>query len=230
MCFHLSISKKANNLENRYKAKFEQDYNQLFHANGFTLLDYPVISSEDSSVFNYYSWGLKPHWAKDDNIRTKTLNARSETVYEKPSFRDSIKQRRCLIPVTGFFENHTSGKIKQPYHIFLKSEEIFSLAGIWAEWTNRDNGEITKTFSILTTDANPLLAEIHNLKKRMPVIIPRKNESDWIDIELPKDDILELCKPYDEKDMSAYKVSRDLNSKSINSNKAEILEELNELF
>ncbi|MDC1068433.1 SOS response-associated peptidase [Candidatus Kapabacteria bacterium] len=232
MCFHLSISKKAQNLEARYKKEFEQadNYEPIFHMNGFSFAEYPVISTEDEEQFKGYHWGLIPHWAKDDSIRSKTLNARSETVFEKPSFRSSIKTKRCLIPVTGFFENKTIGKTKQPYHISLKSDEIFSLGGIWAEWTDKDTGEIIKTFSILTTDANPLMADIHNLKKRQPVIISSNNESAWLDINLSKQDILNLCEPYPDDDMDAYEVSRDLNKRSVYTNTPDILNPNNNLF
>jgi putative SOS response-associated peptidase YedK len=230
MCFHLSISKKASSLESRYNAKMDDGYEPLFHMNGFSFAEYPVISTEDNEHFVHYHWGLIPHWAKDDSIRSKTLNARSETVFEKPSFRSSIKSKRCLVPATGFFENKTIGKTKQPFHISLKSEEIFSLGAIWAEWTDTDSGEIIKSFSILTTDANPFMADIHNLKKRQPVILSQANESAWLDTHLSKMDILNLCEPFPDDDMNAYEVSRDLNKRSVYTNTPHILNPSSGLF
>lgn len=226
MCFHLSLSQKAVNLENRYKSKFEQGYEQIFHANAFTLPNYPVVSTENHSTFQFYSWGLKPSWAKDDKIRTKTINARSETVFEKPSFRNSIMRKRCLVPVTGFFENQTVGKEKFPYIIKLKSEEIFSLGGIWSEWTDKTTGEILKSFSILTITANELMSEIHNLKKRMPLILNKTDEEKWIDLNLKRNELEQLFKPYKSDDMKAHRVSKDLNKPRIYTNKVEILNEI----
>jgi len=226
MCFHLSLSQKAINLENRYKSEFEQDYQQIYHANAFTLPNYPVISSDNQNTFQYYSLGLKPSWAKDDKIRTKTINARSETVFEKPSFRNSIMKKRCLVPVTGFFENQTVGKEKLPYIIKIKSDEIFSLAGIWSEWTNQTTGEILKSFSILTITANELMSEIHNLKKRMPLILNKTDENKWLDLSLERNKIEQLFKPYNDDDMTAHRISKDLNKSSIYTNNKEILNDI----
>lgn len=230
MCFHLAISQTAQKLENRYNAQFDEEFVPIYHSNGFSFPNYPVISSGEQEKIQFYNWGLIPEWAKDKDIRSKTLNARSETVFEKPSFRQSIRSKRCLVPATGFYENQTVGKIKQPYHISIKSEEIFSLAGIWAEWLDKETGELKRTFSILTTDANPMMAEIHNLKKRMPVILNRENENLWLDTSLKKEELEKLILAYPEDDMMAFKVSRDLNKRTVNTNESWILEGDGTLF
>jgi putative SOS response-associated peptidase YedK len=125
-------------------------------------------------------WGLIPHWAKDDHIRKYTLNARIETIEEKVSFKDSVNNR-CLIIADGFFEWQwldAKGHKKQKYRLHLPNDELFELAGLWSEWTDTSSGEIIKTYSILTTDANELLGKIHNSKKRMPILVA--NDKEWL--------------------------------------------------
>lgn len=132
-------------------------------------------------------WGLVPHWAKiPESIWGNTLNARGETLFEKSSFKKAAEETRCLIPVNGFFDYHDFKGKKYPYYITLKDEdEPIYFAGIWNAWTNKDTGEILKTFSIVTTRANPLMSKIHNKPKfsndpRMPVILPENVREDWL--------------------------------------------------
>lgn len=152
------------------------------------------------------------------------MNARSDTVFDKPSFRNAIRERRCLVPADGFYEWREVGGKKYPYYIYLKSKEIFSFAGIWEEWTDRSTGEIWRTFSILTTDANPLMEEIHNTKKRMPVILPREGEREWLRNGLSREEIVVLTKPLDDNLMNAHPISKLINSRSSNRNVAAIQE------
>ncbi len=184
-----------------------------YFVSGFAHPFLPVIGRHG---IHLYQWGLVPFWVKDagfaDDIRTKTLNAMGETVFEKPSFRDSIRTRRCLLPVSGFYEWRELNKVKYPYFIGVKDEILFSLGCIYASWTDRSTGEIRNTFSILTTVANPLMEEIHNVKKRMPLIIGRGDEAAWVDPELGAGEIKQLIRPFDEGQMTAYTVSRALNN------------------
>ena len=149
-------------------------------------------------------WGLIPHWAEDEKIGYKLINARAETVSEKPSFRSAFKQRRCLIPTSGFYEWKREGHRKQPYYFQVKDAPIFSMAGIWESW-QAPNRQIIESCSIITTDANELVSEVHG---RMPVIINQDSYSRWFD-GLEYQDLLH---PYASTKMTIYPVSEMVNS------------------
>ena len=222
MCFHNSMTQKAKALLARYQAKanYQIEFENVYHANAFSFPMWSVVTSEKPEEIQLLRWGLIPKWIKTsvdaEKIRINTLNARSETVFEKPSFKMSVQRKRCLIPSTGFFEWRDENKKKIPYFIHLKDVEIFSMAGIYEDWTNTETGEIISGFSILTTQANPLMEFIHNTKKRMPVILSPENEMSWISNSLNKNDIQGLCKPFDESKMNAYKISNDFLKKTFN--------------
>ncbi len=185
MCFFSKISKEAVEVEHRFNAKFDkpEKYKKNDFINGFTFPQTPVIKSMDRDVIFFYNWGLIPTWAKDDSIRKYTLNAKIETLNEKPSFKNSVN-KRCLVIADGFYEWQwldLKGKNKQKYLITLTNDELFSFAGIWSEWTNTQTGEIVYSYSILTTEANELMSEIHNSKKRMPVLLTKEYETQWLD-------------------------------------------------
>jgi putative SOS response-associated peptidase YedK len=218
------MERRAEKYYNHYKDSFAPDWSkqqlQIFDSlpdyyfvSGFTHPSLPVLKHD--GVF-LYQWGLIPGWVKDKKqageLRTKTLNAVGETAFEKPSFRKSIASKRCLLAVNGFYEWRDVGGVKYPYYIRPKEEEFFSLGCIYDSWVDRSTGEILDTFSIVTTPANPMMEKIHNLKKRMPLIIPRSREKEWIDPALAAEDVRQIIVPYDENRMTAYTVSRDLNS------------------
>ncbi len=189
----------------RYKERAEniEILRQIDLVNGFKYPEMPVISNGKLELMN---WGLIPFWAKDEEIKKYTLNARAETVFEKPSFKGSIKSKRCIVPATGYFEwKHTDNK-KQPYFIHLKNQDAFSFAGIWDTWTNKITGEIIKSYSIITTSANPLLAEIHNTKKRMPVVLTKDMEFEWLNNKLSPEDIRGFFVPLGEEHFEAYPI------------------------
>ena len=184
MCFHSKQGKDAQTLEKRFKAKLKS--NDLLvtadRFNGFTFPKTPVINNQNKQEIQLFNWGLIPSWAKDESFRASTLNARIETITELPSFKNHVKNR-CLILVDGFYEwkwLDEKGKEKQQYLISLPNDEPFAFAGIYSEWTNKNTGELIQTYSIITTEANPLMAEIHNTKKRMPIILTPQNENDWL--------------------------------------------------
>jgi len=223
MCFFYALSKTAQTLTNRYQLKDELDLElspelkePIYYVSGFDFPRMPVLTNEQPYRIQSFNWGLIPAWVKSaaaaGEIRSKTLNARSETVFMKPAFREAIRRRRCLVPADGFYEWREWGGKKYPYYIFLKDKSIFSFAGIWEEWADRATGEVLKTFSILTTEANFLLEKIHNTKKRMPVIIPRNNERNWLSKELSNDAVSSLTKPYDPDLMEAYPIGRLISS------------------
>ncbi len=151
-------------------------------------------------------WGLIPSWAKDDSIGARLINARAETVNEKPSFRSAFRRRRCLIPADGFYEWRRLNGGKQPYYITLRGGEPFVFAGIWESWSGA--GEDVLSCAIITTRANSLVAEIH---ERMPVIIPAIAYDDWLDPEIDAHEALALLEPYPADAMDAYLVSTHVN-------------------
>ncbi|MDP1727232.1 MAG: SOS response-associated peptidase [Bacteroidota bacterium] len=194
MCFHSKQSKDAQTLEKRFKAKAAEDAQlSADRFNGFTFPKTPVITNKNPQLIQLFNWGLIPVWAKDTSIRASTLNARIETVCELPSFKNNIGNR-CLILADGFYEWQwldPKGKKKQQYLISLPNDEPFAFAGIYSQWTDKSSGEIINTYSMLTTEANALMAEIHNHKKRMPVILTPDNENRW----LQGNDVHEFAKP-----------------------------------
>lgn len=183
MCFHSKQSKSAQELKNRFNAKFENEaFFQPAIYNGFQFPKTPVITNKQPDNILLYSWGLIPFWAKDDSIKKNTLNARMETIHEKPSFRNSVNNR-CLILADGFYEWQwldDKGKQKQKYELTLPDNELFAFAGLFSEWTDKSTGEIINTYTILTTEANELMSKIHNTKKRMPIIVSADNEQTWL--------------------------------------------------
>jgi putative SOS response-associated peptidase YedK len=151
-------------------------------------------------------WGLIPSWAKDPAIGNRMINARAEGITEKPSFRAALRQRRCLIPASGFYEWQRAGPRKQPHCIGRADGKPFSMAGLWERWQDREGGPAIETFTIITTAANDLLAPIHD---RMPAIIDPPDEEAWLGAPAPP---LELLRPHSSQDMIAYPVSTWVNS------------------
>ncbi len=174
----------------------------------------PVITNDKSIGFNFFRWGLIPFWAKDISIGNKLINARSETILEKPSFRNAFRQRRCLVSADAFYEWKQEVKEKIPYRIFLKNQNIFSMAGIW-EKCKLPNGETIFSFAIITTQPNTLMTKIHN---RMPVILDKKGEDLWIN-NTDEKELTNLLKPFPAEQMTAYRISNLVNSPRNNSPK-----------
>ncbi len=236
MCYDISIYYDPEILEKRFKAHLDpvlghnKDYPRHYHANGYDHPNIPVITAQEPEKIQFFSWGLVPWWVKDPSeaarISNQTLNAKGETVFEKPAFKDSIMDNRCLVLVNGFFEHHHHNGRTYPYFVGLKEHNPFALAGIWSKW-RRSEGMDRRTFSIITTDGNPLLAEIHNNPKlegpRMPVILPRESEISWIGEGIDPQEIKDLIKPFDDEELTAYTVPR-LRGKEYTGNLPEILE------
>lgn len=235
MCFNIAVVTTAiQQYTERYKhvAPVQKGANGVtnvltpyYFVSGFAHPTLPIVTHK--GIF-MYEWGLIPFWIKDKNaandIKAKTLNAIGETVFEKPSFRKSIVSQRCLLPVNAFFEWRDVNKMKYPYCIASKESELFSLGCIYDEWTDHSSGIQVNTFSILTTPANALMEKIHNLKKRMPLILKVEDEAKWLDSSLSKESLQKLIKPFDENLMKAYTITRDANSSKVDRNYPEILE------
>lgn len=184
MCFHSKQTKLALEVENRFKATIEKK--ELFKSsndiNGFDFGINPVIIDENPNTIKHFNWGLIPSWSKDEDIKKLTLNARIETLEEKASFVNSIN-KRCLVITNGFYEWQwldSKGKNKIKYEIGIGNDDLFAFAGIYSQWVNQNTGEIKNTYSIVTTQANELMSEIHNTKKRMPIILKPEDESKWL--------------------------------------------------
>ncbi len=165
-----------------------------------------VIVNEAPDELQFFRWGLIPWWAKDPSIGNKLINARAETLVEKPSFKNAFRNRRCLVPATGFFEWRRNAD-KTPYHIMLKSGDPFCFAGLWDKWVTGD-GEIIHSFTIITTSPNELMEQIHD---RMPVILPREQEQRWMSPQ-PDPSLVELLVPFPAGMMKAYPISKLVNS------------------
>jgi putative SOS response-associated peptidase YedK len=164
--------------------------------------------------FKKLRWGLIPSWAKDPSISTKLINARGETIAEKPSFRSAFKQRRCLVVADGFYEWQRKQGKKQPFYFRLKDEQPFGFAGLWEKWTNPEGEEINSC-TIVTTTANEILQPIHD---RMPVILAPQDYDLWLDPQEQKPQALQhLLSPYPASEMTAYPVSTVVNSPKYNS-------------
>lgn len=223
-----SLNKKPDFLEKRFGAKFKQDFKKVYHVSAYDNSPMPVIINEEPDKFSFLNWGLVPFWVRDEeqakNIRIKTVNARSDTIFEKPSFRVPIRKRRCLVVMDGYFEwREVNGKI-YPYYIKMKDNDAFAVAGIWDEWSDRENKKKLRTYSVISIDANPFIERVNNKKKRMPVILPKKNEKKWIQSNIGEECIKLMLKTYDEKDLEAYPVRRLITKRYADSNVPEVLE------
>ncbi len=156
-------------------------------------------------------WGLIPSWAKDPGIGNKMINARAETVSEKPSFREALARSRCLVPADGYYEWQREGRMgqrKQPFYIRLQDGRPFAFAGLWDRWTGPD-GTAVETCTILTTEPNGSLKEIHD---RMPVILDPKDYDQWLDPSIRQAQLLQpLLRPFPPESMTAYPVSLRVN-------------------
>jgi putative SOS response-associated peptidase YedK len=234
MCFYYALSQKAQNLKNRYQLKLDLEFDPVpdfpgephHYVSGFDYPKMPVILGENPARLETPRWGLVPSWVKTmreaEDIRVHTLNARSESVFVKPSFRNAIKRRRCLVPADGFYEWRMYQGKKYPYFIYHRDGEILSFAGIWDEWTDRSTGEVWRTFSILTTEANALLEKIHNTKKRMPVILPPSQEMKWLEKGLSETEVRDLTRPLDAHLLAAHTVGRLITSRTADRNTPEV--------
>lgn len=234
MCYNIEyIEKRGKKYAERYKEipiegwdkAIPEELPVYYFVSGFSHPELPVVNHDGIQL---YQWGLIPFWVRDAKagreLSNKTLNAVGETAFDKPSFRKSIASKRGLLGLTGFYEWRDVNGVKYPYHISVKSETIFSVGVIYDQWVDKSTGEVVNSFSIVTTAANPLMEKIHNLKKRMPLILKKEDEAGWVDPGLSKEAIMKLIKPYDESDMKAYTVSKRVNSARTNRNVPEISE------
>jgi len=166
-----------------------------------------VVGDGEERRLGLLRWGLVPFWADDPEVGSRIINARAESAPEKPSFRAAFRQRRCLIPADGFYEWQRADGGKQPFYARMENGEPFAFAGLWERW--RGEGEEILSCTILTTDANALLEDVHH---RMPVIVAPENYGPWLDPASGKEDLTPLLKPYPDELMETYPVGRIVNN------------------
>jgi len=236
MCFHTSQTKKTTELERRYEVKLVDDTlrdyfdKPRYHMNGFSHPNMLVIPQEKSDVLAPGVWGIVPSNKSKEEIKPYFkeavkygggLNARSEKVFQNFIYRSSIMEKRCIIPVFGFFEPHDHKGVKYPFHFKDKGDKPLALAGLYTVI------ERFITFTILTKDASPLFAKIHNKKNRQPVILDEANTHNWLSTDLNETDIQDILKfTYPEDTLEAYSVSKDLFSPKVDSDVVSIIDEV----
>lgn len=202
MCYYVDTSLTKQAIKEIYGVNTDNsEYKPTQFLNGFAHPQIPIIMDETQDMLSTASWGLIPFWGKDRAIQKQTLNAKIETIKEKPSFKNNYN-KRCLVLVKGFYEwkwLDDKGKQKHKHYLSVKDQDIFSLGGIYSNWTDKTTGEELTTVSIVTTQANELMAEIHNSKHRMPVVLHHNIEKQW----LSNKDIEEFAFPNHESELLA---------------------------
>ncbi len=168
----------------------------------------PVIVHENNNHIEMMRWGLIPYWAKDMSVGYKMINARAESVAEKPSYKKSLSMRRCLVPATGFIEWKTTKEGKIPFYFQLKNEDVFAFAGLFDVWHDTEGKEI-RSYTIITTDANAIVEPIH---ERMPVMLTKEKERTWLDPDITEPErLLPLLTPFDAEEMKTHAISPEIN-------------------
>jgi putative SOS response-associated peptidase YedK len=221
MCGRYTFISPAPAIEERFDARFTEEMPPNYNAAPSQHL--PIITNSAPGQIQLVQWGLVPGWVKDIKTALKPINARAETLAEKPSFRQLLQRKRCLVLADSFYEwqqvappaGSKGKKAKVPHRILLSNEQPFAFAGLWDEWADRETGEVLPTFTIITTEPNDLMASLHN---RMPVILPdRKAELAWLDDGVSADAHQHLLRPYATELMQEYTVSTLVNSPAHNS-------------
>lgn len=209
MCGRFSLAANKNQLAEAF-AQFEPPAELTPRYNIAPSQPVAVVANTGENKVDFFVWGLIPSWAKDIKIGNRMINARSETLAEKPSFKAAYKRRRCLILADGFYEwRKNPDKTKTPMYIQLESQEPFAFAGLWESWHSPDGGNILSC-TIITTQPNDFMAHIHN---RMPVILPRRAYQQWLDpAEQAPDRLQHWLAPYPAEAMAAYPVSTLVNN------------------
>ena len=228
MCYSISTKKVSKETEKQFKSKIDSNIvlPSNYHLSGFTQPLVPVISALQPSVITAFNWGLIPDFCKTEKeakeMQTKTLNAKSETVFTLPSFKHSIREKRCLVLVDGFYEWRTLGKQKYPYFIQYKDSEVFAMGGIFNDWINRETGKTEHTFSIITTPANALMSKIHNEKLRMPFILQKGFEHQWLNTNLIEAEISDMMQSLPDDQLKAHSISKLITNKNKNPDSPEV--------
>ncbi len=210
MCGRYTITAEPAQLAERFNAALPSELLQPRYNVAPTQM-LPVLLNEGERQIQLLRWGLIPRWAKEPTNDYSMINARAETLEEKPTYRDAFRKRRCLVLADSFYEWQKTPdvKTKVPMRIMLKSGQPFAFAGLWETWNDHASGQIIRSFTIVTTTPNDLVEPIHN---RMPAILLPDHENEWINNSAGPDAWLDLLKPYPADLMVAYPVSKRVNS------------------
>ena len=209
MCARFTLTSSPNVIAELFDLDLQIDVGPRFNVAPSQNVLTVRLNPEERPEFAHMRWGLIPSWSNNASIGAKLLNARSETIAEKPSFRDAIRKRRCLIAADGFYEWKTKNKQKLPYFIHKPDRQPFAFAGIWEKW-QADDGAVLETCSILTTKANDRLRFLH---ERMPVILNKKDYSRWLNPAIENvSDLQPLFAPAPNEALAMYAVSQKVNS------------------
>jgi putative SOS response-associated peptidase YedK len=230
MCGRYTMFIKPEELKNRFRATVSDEVLEQIAKPRYNLAptqDVPIITMQTGErTTEMVRWGLIPSWAKDESIASKLINARAETLLEKPSFKNAFRQRRCLVIANGFYEwksmsaksigagrsgkvTAPKGTIKQPMYLRLKSGEPFAMAGLWEEWKHPETRVPVRSCTIITTEPNELIATLHH---RMAVILSPSDEDIWLDDNIPTQDLLRLLRPFPSDLLEAFPVSSRVNT------------------
>ena len=203
MCGRYSLAADLEDVQRR----FEFFDSELIHSPKYNIAPtQPVltVTNHNGRRGSYMRWGLIPSWAKSASVGNRLINARAETVAERPSFRTALARRRCLVIADGFYEWQRAGNSRRPMRVVMKTGEPFAFAGLWDSWRGPE-GEIIRSCTIITTSPNEVIRPIHD---RMPVILPRGMESFWLDPDVKDPGVLSnILVPYPSGEMEAYEVS-----------------------
>jgi putative SOS response-associated peptidase YedK len=225
MCGRFASKGQAKDIEKEFKVG---KLNELSFAPRYNIAPAQmvpaILEADGERAARELRWGLIPSWAKDETIGNKLINARAETLAEKPSFKNAFRSRRCIIPASGFYEWAKKGaSAKQPFYFYLKEKEVFGFAGLWEEWLDKESGESVETCTIVTTEANAVLEPVHD---RMPVILKAEDYDRWLDANFKDTGKLQnLLLPYPAEEMAAHVVGKAVNSPVYDS--PELIEQLN---
>lgn len=220
MCGRYTVVTKIEAIEKEFNATFLEDFPP--HYNAAPSMRLPVITDQYPDQVQLFRWGLIPNWAKDHKIGYKTINARSEEIVNKPSFRKPIRSQRCLVLANCYFEWKKQGESKTPHVIYVQDQRLFAMAGVWDEWVDKTSGELVNSFSVLTTAATPLLHPLHH---RMPVILTKDQREMWLS-KLSLAEVTAMFRQYPQDLMNAYPIDDLVNSPA--NNEVDIMQPIGE--
>ncbi len=229
MCFTIEVHITRKAIEKRFSVDTSSLYDFDFHYfyRAFDNPVIPVIDQLEPDRARLSQWGLIPSWVRDyraaEKIRKGTYNARGESLAEKPSFREPFRNGRCLVIAHGFYEWQLVNGTRRPWYIRLKNNAPFVFAGLSDQWSDPETGELLHTFTIITTEANPLLEKIHNTKKRMPVILRPGDEQKWISDEITPEEAGQLLLPVDQDHLHAHTISPRISSREARPDDPELI-------
>jgi putative SOS response-associated peptidase YedK len=226
MCGIATNTKPKKAIEDTFSAKFKADWQPKYAIKAFANSTLPIITNTNAADIIMSNWGLIPSFIttqKEASIfKTKTINARSETIFEKPSFKNNIVNNRCLILLDGFVEYQHNGNHKQAYYVQVQQGALFAMAGIYNYWHNPDTQLNEITCSIVTVAANQLMCKIHNSKERMPLILKHADQDNWLNAASVQD-VTQLFYQYDTQLMSAYPIHNNIGKQHADLTSSDIL-------